>query len=124
MRKIAMIAIPITIFVAGLLLGTWGLADQKTAEASVPAQVERGSGWAVENFQSITFEQGQWDQLGQVGSGVIYQAFYRISSLKLVSTKWQNSLLGLDNPVAQLVKPIPIGTTHSFLKIEHSNMPV
>ena len=74
MRKIAMIAIPITIFVAGLLLGTWGLADQKTAEASVPAQVERGSGWAVENFQSITFEQGQWDQLGQVGSCVIFRS--------------------------------------------------
>ena len=74
MRKIAIIAIPITIFVAGLLVVTFGLADLRSAEASVPAQQERGSGWAVENFRSIEFEAGQWDQLGGVGSCVIFRS--------------------------------------------------
>ncbi len=74
MRKIAMIALPITIFLAGLLVGAFGLADLKPAQASVPAQVERGSGWAVENFQSIEFTEKLWTQLGQVGSCVIYRS--------------------------------------------------
>ena len=74
MRKIAMIALPITIFLAGLLIGAFALVDLKPAEASVPAQVERGAGWAVENFRSITFEERQWTQLGQTGSCVIYRS--------------------------------------------------
>ena len=73
MRKVAMIALPITIFVAGLLV-VLGLADLRPAEASVPAQQERGAGWAVENFRSIEFEAKQWDQLGQTGSCVIFRS--------------------------------------------------
>ena len=76
MRKITLIALTITIFVAGLLVGTLGLADLKPAEASVPAQdeVERGLGWSVTNFRSIEFETGQWDQLGQTGSCVLFRS--------------------------------------------------
>ena len=75
MRKIAMIGLPITIFLAGLLIGAFGLADLKPAQASVPAQeAERGAGWAVENFQSIVFTERKWTQLGQVGSCVIYRS--------------------------------------------------
>ena len=75
MRKIAMIALPVTIFLAGLLVATFALVDLKPAEASVPAQdVVRGQGWDVVSFRAITFEAKQWDQLGQTGSCVIFRS--------------------------------------------------
>ena len=85
MRKIGMIALTITILVAGSLVAVLGLADLRPAEASVPAQdVERGSGWSVTNFTSVEFEEGQWDQLGQVGSCVIFRSKATISSSGVV----------------------------------------
>ncbi len=75
MRKIVMIALPVTIFLAGLLVATFALVDLKPAEASVPAQdVVRGEGWDVVSFRAISFEAGQWDQLGQTGSCVIFRS--------------------------------------------------
>ena len=85
MRKIVMIALPVTIFLAGLLVATFALVDLKPAEASVPAQdVVRGEGWDVVSFRAITFEAKQWDQLGQTGSCVIFRSKATISSTGVV----------------------------------------
>ena len=72
MRKIAMIAVSVTILVAVSLVAVWGLSDLKPAQASVP-QVSH-AGWSVTNFTGVEFEERQWDNIGQVGSCVIFRS--------------------------------------------------
>ena len=79
MRKIAMIALPITIFVAGLLFGIFALGGQNSAQASVPQQeAPSGEGWTVQSFNVITFEADRWTNIGQVGSCITYKSLSTI----------------------------------------------
>ena len=105
MRKVAMIAVPITIFLAGLLVGAFGLADLNPAQASVPAQVERGAGWSVENFRSIEFAEKKWTQLGQVGSCVIYASAPAIGDPAdvTVTTNIETFILAYPNVGARVI---------------------
>lgn len=71
MRKIAMISLPIAIFVAGLLVGSFTLGDQNAAQAQ---QISYEVGWLVEDFGALNFEEGKWTQLGQEAGCVIYSS--------------------------------------------------
>ncbi len=72
MRKISMIALPIAIFVAGLLVGAFVLVNQTPAQASLPTQLEDGEGWTVETFIAVEFEPNKWEQLDQAGACITY----------------------------------------------------
>ena len=75
MRKITMIALPIAIFVAGLLVGSFTLGDQNAAQASPSAQeISYEVGWLVEDFGALNFEEAKWTQLGQEAGCVIYSS--------------------------------------------------
>ena len=74
MKRIAVFVIPTALFVAGILLGAFAPGGQQPAQASVPLQ-ERGGGWSVENFRSISFQAGtKWENIGQVGSCVAFSS--------------------------------------------------
>ncbi len=79
MRKIAIIALTITLFAAGFLAGAFTFGNQGSAQASVPAQedgmmMEFGTGWLVETFEALRFEEGRWQLIGQEGGCVIYRS--------------------------------------------------
>ena len=86
MKRIAVFVIPTAIFVAGLLLGAFALGGDQSAQASVPLQ-ERGDGWAVENFRSITFEPSKWENIGQVGSCVAFSSQAKFGDPAVVSVR-------------------------------------
>ena len=74
MKKTAVLVLPIALFAAGLLLGAYALGSQPSAQASVPVQIADSDGWSVQSFTNINFEPKKWEQLGQVGSCVVYSS--------------------------------------------------
>ena len=74
MKKTAMLLLPIALFAAGLLLGAYALGSQPSAQASVPVQIADADGWSVQQFTSMNFEPGKWENIGQVGSCVVYSS--------------------------------------------------
>ncbi len=74
MKKTAVLLLPIAIFAAGLLLGAYALGSQPSAQASVPVQIADSDGWSVQQFTSMSFEPGKWENIGQVGSCVVYSS--------------------------------------------------
>ncbi len=74
MKKTAVLLLPIALFAAGLLIGAYALSSQPSAQASVPVQIADADGWSVQQFTSMNFEPGGWENIGQVGSCVVYSS--------------------------------------------------
>ena len=89
MKKFAMFTIPIALFVAGLILGALALDGQPSAQASIPAQVADSDGWSVQSFTNINFEPKKWEQLGQVGSCVVFSSKPGVGETATVTVRSQ-----------------------------------
>jgi hypothetical protein len=79
MKKMSMIALPIALVAAGVLVGTLTFANLGSAQAqAIPQEgglMEFASGhWLVGSFEALSFEKGRWHQIGQEGGCVIYRS--------------------------------------------------
>jgi len=88
MKKFAMFTIPIALFVAGLMLGTLALDGQPSAQASIPLS-SHADGWSVQSFTNINFEPGKWEQLGQIGSCVVFSSKPGVGETATVNVRSQ-----------------------------------
>ena len=92
MKKFAVFTIPIALFVAGLILGALALDGQPSAQASIPAQLADSDGWSVQSFTNINFEPKKWEQLGQVGSCVVFSSKPSLGETATVNVRSQTQL--------------------------------